>query len=249
MNTPEEFEALKKENENLKNNNAAKSDLISVSAHQLRTSLSALKWILKMLLNKDAGEISAEQEGLLERSYKSNERMITLVNNMLTLSHIEDAAIKFNKTDTDIVSLIEETLFEFFGESHQKSIEIIFLKPEKPISNIVCDKEMIRVVLQNLTENAIKYSKEGDKIFCSVRENGDNIEFSIRDAGIGIPEVDQPNIFNKFFRAPNAKEKDIIGSGLGLYTVKYIVDQHNGKVWFESNTKGTTFFVVLPLKD
>jgi signal transduction histidine kinase len=248
MNTPEEFETLKKENENLKKNNAVKSDLISISAHQLRTSLSALKWIFKMFLDRDLGAITGEQEGLIKKAYESNERMIHLVNDMLTLNHVEDTALTFKMADTDMLALMEETLFEFSGESHKKNIEIIFLKPTETLSKVSCDKEMIRVVFQNLVENAIKYSAEGDKVFCSMREQDEAIEISVRDTGIGIPKDDQENIFAKFFRAPNAKDKDIIGSGLGLYTTKNIVDHHKGKIWFESSEKGTTFFVVLPLK-
>lgn len=248
MNTPEEFEALKKENEDLKKNNVVKSDLISISAHQLRTSLSALKWIFRMFLDKDVGSITREQEGLLQKAFQSNERMITLVNDMLTLSHVEDTDIAFKMSSTDIVSLLEETLFEFSGESHKKNIEIIFIKPDGNLPKVTCDKEMIRVIVQNLIENAIKYSRSGDKVFCSVRTENNEFELSIRDTGIGIPEEDQKNIFNKFFRAQNAKEKELIGSGLGLYTVKNIVEKHDGKIWFESNGDGTTFFLVLPIK-
>lgn len=246
--TNEECEALKKENESLKKNNAVKSDLISISAHQLRTSLSALKWIIRMFLDKEVGSITAEQDGLLQKAYQSNERMIALVNDLLTLSHVEDTALKFTMSETDILPLMEETLFEFSGESHKKNIEIIFIKPDENLPKINCDKDMMRVVIQNLIENAIKYSSEGDKVFCSMRINNDSLELSVRDTGIGIPEAEQKNIFNKFYRADNAKQKELVGSGLGLYTVKNIVESHKGKIWFESSSEGTTFFVVLPIK-
>ncbi len=248
MNTTEEFDALKKENENLKNSIAVKSDLISISAHQLRTSLSALKWIFRMFLDKEVGSITSEQDGLLQKAYQSNERMITLVNDMLTLSHVEDSALKFKMEEVDILNLTEETLFEFSGETHKKNIEIIFIKPSEAIPLVTCDKEMVRVVLQNLIENAIKYSVSGDKVFCSLHNKENSLEISIRDTGIGIPKEEQESIFNKFFRAANAKAKEEIGSGLGLYTVKNIVEHHKGKIWFESSSEGTTFFVVLPIK-
>lgn len=248
MNTSEEFELLKKENENLKNNIAIKSDLISISAHQLRTSLSALKWIFRMFLDKDMGSITREQEALLQKAFQSNERMITLVNDMLTLSHVEDKAMAFKMSDTDMLSLVEETLFEFSGESHKKNIEIIFIKPDTHTPKVYCDKEMIRVVIQNLIENAIKYSVSGDKVFCSIHTTEDTFELSIRDTGIGIPKEEQVNIFGKFFRAENAKEKESVGSGLGLYTVKNIIEKHSGSIKFESSTEGSTFFVTLPLK-
>lgn len=246
----EDIENLKAENEKLKNMNAVKSDLISISAHQLRTSLSALKWILKMFVDKDLGELTAEQEGLVTKAYESNERMITLVNNLLTQNHTEDTAIGFNLEKVDMAKLVEQTLFEFSGEAHKKGIELIFLKPSTNLPAITCDIEMIRVVLQNLVENAIKYSRKNDKTFISMKHDTkeDTIEISIHDTGIGISPSDQTSIFNKFFRASNAIKKDSSGSGLGLFTTKNIVLRHGGKIWFESNpNKGTTFFVRLPI--
>src|SRR5690242_20052797 len=115
-----ETEALKTENEKLKKLNATKSDLISISAHQLRTSLSALKWILRMFADKDLGSITGEQNELIKKALESNERMITIVNDLLTLNHTEDISIKFNLTEVDILKLLEETLFEFYGETHKK---------------------------------------------------------------------------------------------------------------------------------
>jgi signal transduction histidine kinase len=246
----DDMEKLKAENEKLNKINVNRSDLISISAHQLRTSLSALKWILKMFIDKDLGNITAEQESFIEKAYDSNERMIALVNGLLTLNHSEDCSLQFKFESVDILNLIEQTIFEFSGEAHKKNIELIFLKPKLQIPNIKCDKEMIRVVLQNLIENAIKYSLPNDKVFLSLKYNEEikNVEISAHDTGIGIKEEDKPNIFSKFFRASNAVEKDGVGSGLGLFTIKYIVEQHKGKIWFESSPEiGTTFFVALPI--
>ncbi len=246
---PMDIDALKKENESLKQANAIKSDLISISAHQLRTSLSALKWIFKMFLDKDVGAISVEQESFIKKASESNDRMIALVNDMLTLNHTEDTALSFKFAQTDIVQLADQTLFEFSGESHKKGIEIIFLKPERPLPLVKCDPEMIRVVLQNLIENAIKYSESGNKILLSMRENGEHAEISVHDNGIGIGDAEQSHIFEKFFRSDKAKAKEAVGSGLGLFTIKKIIDHHKGTIRFESTKdSGTTFFVSLPIK-
>lgn len=243
------IEALKKENESLKNANSIKSDLISISSHQLRTSLSALKWIFKMFLDKDVGPISPEQESLLKKASESNNRMINLVNDMLTLSHSEDTALLFKFTETDIVQLVDQTIFEFSGESQKKEINLLFLKPESFPPLVKCDTEMIRVVLQNLIENAIKYSDKGDKVVVSIHNDENSVEISVHDNGIGIDPAEKEHIFEKFFRAKNAKEKDAIGSGLGLFTVKKIIENHKGKIWFEGAPgNGTTFFFSLPIK-
>lgn len=245
-----ELETLKAENEKLKKLNSVKSDLISISAHQLRTSLSALKWILRMFVDKDLGSITSEQQGFIEKALESNERMITLINDLLTLNHADDATIPFNFKEVDLVELLDQTVFEFYGETHKKDIDLIFLKPSTDLPRVNCDLEMIRVVFQNLIENAIKYSKPDDKVVISLKYNNEekNVEISVHDTGIGINASDQSKIFEKFFRADNAVAKDHIGSGLGLFTTRNIIERHKGKIWFQSSPEsGTTFFVALPI--
>ncbi len=242
-----ETEQLKAEIQKLTELNGLKSDLISISAHQLRTSLSALKWILKMFIDKDFGPLTPEQDDLIKKAFSSNERMIAFVNEMLTINHTEDSALKYTYEEVDLMGLIDELIFDFSGETYKKHIEIIFLK-NNPVKHIIADKEKIRVVFQNLIENAIKYSNENDKIFISVHEQENGIEVSVKDTGIGIPLEAQATIFQKFFRADNAKVVDSIGSGLGLYTTKNIVEYHGGTIRFESSNTGTTFFVRLPLQ-
>lgn len=244
----EEIEKLKIENEQLKKVNKNKSDIISITAHQLRTSLSALKWILKMFIDKDVGSLSTEQNELIEKAYNGNERMLVLVNDLLTLSHAEDVSISYNFQSVDILHLLEQVLFDFYGETNKKRIELIFLKPDEDIPLVKCDEEMIRVVVQNLIENSIKYSDKGGKVFVTLVEKNNSIEISVRDNGIGIEDSDKDNIFKKFFRAKNAVEKDNIGSGLGLFTTKDILEKHGGKIWFENkDDKGTTFTFMLPI--
>lgn len=245
----QKIEDLIKENEELKNINSGKTELISISAHQLRTSLSALKWILKMFIDEDLGKLTNEQQNFINKAYSSNERMINLVNDLLTSNHTDDPTMLYNLRHSDVVNLIDETVFEFSGESNKKGVNIIFLKPESKIKEIYCDSKMMRVALDNILENAIKYCNRDDNIFISVKEKGDNVEISVRDTGIGIDENDKEEVFKKFFRAENAKQKESIGSGLGLFTTKNIIEKHNGKIWFESTKNhGTTFFISLPIK-
>jgi signal transduction histidine kinase len=244
----EEIEKLKKENENLKKLNDNKSDIISITAHQLRTSLSALKWILKMFIDEDVGKLTNEQNEFIKKAYTSNERMLALVNSLLTMSHADEISILYSFKKINISHLLEQTIFEFSGETNKKEIELIFLKPEKELPLVKCDQEMIRVVFQNLIENSIKYSNKGGKVIVSLKEKDNNIYVSVHDNGIGINDEDKDKVFKKFFRAKNAEDKEIIGSGLGLFTTKNIIEKHNGKIWFEKTEGGgTTFFVVLPI--
>ncbi len=246
----DELEKLKAENEKLKSVISAKTDLISISAHQLRTSLSALKWILKMFINKDLGKITVEQEGFAQKAFDSNERMITLVNNLLTLNHTGEVDTELKLEKTNILKLVEQVLFEFSGETFNKGIELTLLRPDDDVPDIKCDIDKIRVVLQNLIDNAIKYSLLHGKIVMAVRHKKDSndVQISIHNNGIGINKDTQNNIFNKFFRATDAIKTENPGSGLGLFTAKSIIEKHTGKIWFESNLEsGTTFFVSLPL--
>jgi signal transduction histidine kinase len=245
-----DLEKIKNENDKLKEINENKSELISVSAHQLRTSLSALKWTLKMLTNEELGSINPEQKNYIEKAISSNDRSISLINYLLTFNHSDDISTTFNLREINIITSVEKVMADFLGETKNKHINVVFNKGDGSVPNIKCDEQMILVVLQNLIENAIKYSPENSDITISLNFDLDNneIELSFHDQGIGIKKEDQIKIFNKFFRAPNAIEKETIGSGLGLFITKNIVEKHNGKIWFESSKDlGTTFFVKLPV--
>ncbi len=246
----EGIKKIKEENEKLKKIISAKSDMISISAHELRTSLSALKWILRMFIDKDLGKITLEQEAFIERALNSNNRMIQLVNKLLIYNHSDDLNLPFTFKEIDITKIIDQTIFEFSGEARKKNVNLIFLKPNEKIPKIKGDEEMLRVVFQNLTENAIKYATKEDKVFISLKNNTkkNELEISIRDTGIGINKEDQNKIFDKFFRGSNAAQKKLEGTGLGLFAAKNIIEHHNGKIWFESVVNsGTTFFITLPL--
>ena len=244
---PHNIDTLLKENKELKKIIAVRSDWISISAHELRTSLAANKWILKMFLDKDFGTITTEQEGFMKKAFDATERMLSLVNDMLAANHAQDAVLEYHFTTSDMIKIIDDVIFDFHGESFKKGIEIIFLKPEALIAPIKMDTEKIRVVIQNLIENALKYSPRGTTVIISVKDSATELQISVKDQGIGIPTLEQPQIFEKFFRASNAKAQEAVGSGLGLYTTELIVTAHGGKLWFESEPEhGTTFYMTIP---
>ena len=246
----DDIEKLKQENEKLKMMNENKSDLVSIEAHQIRTSLTAFKWTLKMFINEELGKINEEQKSYLDRIINNNEYTISLVNNLLNLNHSKDIPVAFDIKPIDLIRTIDKVLVLFLGESKGKNIILTFEKPEKELPKIICDENMIVIALQNLIENALKYSEENTEIKISLiyKEEDKNVCLSINNKGIGIKEQDNERIFNKFFRADNAKEKDTTGSGFGLFATKNIIERHGGKIWFESkDDTGTTFFVMLPI--
>ncbi len=225
-----------------------KSEFISIAAHQLRTPLSAIKWVIKMILDGDAGELTEDQEQLLKKGYKSNERIIVLVNDMLNVSRIEEGRFGYNIQKDDLTKVLDNILESLVELINKKSIKLTVSKePDFPLLNI--DAKKMTLVLQNLIENAIKYSPEHGKISIKMRKDEKFVKVIIKDNGIGIPEADKKKLFSKFYRAENALRLQTEGSGLGLFIVKNIVKKHGGDINFESEEGvGTKFIITLPIE-
>jgi signal transduction histidine kinase len=226
-----------------------KSDFISLVTHQLRTPLSGLKWTLRMLINGDLGPLSNEQKVFLMKSYEGNERMISLVDNILGINKIEFDQYRYNYVTTKILDLLDNVLYEISPTAGRKRITIQIINRDENIPSVMVDPEKMRAVLQNILENAVKYSLEGGVVTIKADYAQGFVRVSVKDTGIGIPKAQQQNIFSQFFRAQNATDSVKQGSGLGLYIVKNIIEKHHGKIWFESiEGKGTTFFFTVPVE-
>ncbi len=227
-----------------------KSEFVSVAAHQLRTPITGIKWVFMTLLNGDAGEISKEQEDLLSKGYQSNERMVGMVNDLLNVTKIEEGRFLYKLAYYTLEDLIEKTLSQFSEIVKKKDINIVFEKPEKPSPKIKVDAEKIELVIQNLIDNAIKYSKAGGMVTISLVYDKNEVKVSVKDSGIGIPKEEQSRLFSKFFRAENAVKVDTEGSGLGLFITKNIVEKHGGRIGFQAEEgKGSVFEFALPLEN
>ncbi len=225
-----------------------KTEFVSIAAHQLRTPLSAIKWTLRMVIDGETGDITSEQKELLEKTYVSNERMISLINDLLNVSKIEEGRFLYKQEMAsleEIVSIVVDSSQELLK---MKKMKISFDRPKQILPQVNIDKEKMELVVQNLLENAVKYTPEGGEINISLEKDKNDIVFKIKDTGVGIPEVQKERIFTKFFRGDNVIRMETEGSGLGLYTTKNIVDAHNGKIWFDSEEgKGTTFVFSIPI--
>jgi PAS domain S-box-containing protein len=227
-----------------------KTEFVSLAAHQLRTPLSAIKWTLKMLLDGDLGVINEEQKEFINKTYQSNERMITLINDLLDVARIEEGNYLYKPIFTDIEPIVKFVIGSLKKESNDRNLEVEFKGSPEKLPKVKVDIEKIRLVIQNLFENAIKYTKPGGKIEVSLKRTKDKVEFLIKDSGVGISQDQQDRIFTKFFRAANVVRMETDGSGLGLFIAKNIVEAHGGSIWFESEEgKGTTFHFTLPIKE
>ncbi len=227
-----------------------KTEFVSISAHQLRTPLSAIKWTIKMLTDGDLGELNQGQKDFLEKIYISNERMIALINDLLDVTRIEEGRYVYELTKVSFVDLIQKMVDSYENEFRGKEIKFSFKKP-RTVPKLSVDVEKINLVFQNLFDNALKYTGRGGKVDILLKHNKKEKEivFSIKDTGIGIAKDQQDRIYTRFFRGGNALKIETEGSGLGLYIAKNIIDAHHGKIWFESEEgKGSTFSFSLSLK-
>jgi len=241
---------LSRANEKLQKFDEIKSNFISIVAHQLRTPLSGIKWTLSMLLNGDMGPLNNDQKTFLMKSYESNTRMITLVNDMLVADGIQSGKVHYGFKHIDIIDLMDNVLFEVSPQASKRNISINYKNKFENLPQAYADPEAMRAVLQNLLENAIKYTIDGGKVEIDVKKEDDHLLISINDNGIGIPKDQAKNVFVKFFRARNAIRQETDGSGLGLYITKSIIEKNGGTIYFESEEgKGSTFYFTVPLQE
>ena len=225
----------------------AKTEFVSLASHQLRTPLSAINWYTEMLLAGDAGKITDEQKQYLEEVYKSNKRMVELVNSLLNVSRIDLGTFAIVPEPVNLADVAKSILLELTPMIKTKKM-VIEESYDKKLKKINVDQKLIRIIFQNLLSNAVKYTPEEGKISVSIAKQEENALIKVQDTGYGIPEKDKNRIFEKLFRADNIREKETDGTGLGLYVVKSILDQSGGKISFESKEgQGTTFSVLIPL--
>lgn len=225
---------------------AIKSEFVSVAAHQLRTPLTSIKWTLASLLEQDNGPLNHAQEIMTENGLKATNNLIKLVNDLLNVARLEEGRFGFHFKPQSIAVIINALSTRFQKAADEKNITFrIELPSSLPLIN--CDDEKIVMVLDNLVDNAIKYTPPGGHVTITVRKQEKNIEVEIKDTGIGIPASQFHRIFTKFFRAQNALLYQTSGTGLGLYLAKNIIYQHGGTFTFESaENKGTVFIFTLP---
>jgi PAS domain S-box-containing protein len=227
----------------------AKTEFVSLASHQLRTPLTTVNWAIEMLLGEEAGSLNQEQKEQLTMMYESNGRMVDLVNALLNVSRLELGTFQIEPVPANIVSMAESVIEEQQPQIEEMNHEVR-TDFDTSLGDIAVDPQLLRMVLQNLISNAIKYTPHGGKITCSIKKDsrGENVKICVQDTGIGIAKSEQKNIFNKLFRAPNAISLQTEGNGLGLYIAKSVLEESGGTIGFKSQKdKGTTFTVTLPL--
>lgn len=242
----ERTKELERANEELKNLDEMKSEFVSLASHQLRTPLTSIKGLISMMLEDSWGPLNSDQRKYLVQVYQSEERLLALIENLLDITRIEAGKEEFNLQPVDIFEITKEMVQELIPQTEQKGI-YLNITQKKSLPLVKADSLKIRQVIQNLIENAIKYTQKGG-VTVAFKKEGDFVIFSVADTGMGVPVAQQPYLFQKFQRG-EGKVRYIGGAGLGLYWAAKIITAHGGKIWVssEGEDKGSTFFFSLPV--
>ena len=238
---------LRANNELLKHLDEAKDEFVSIASHQLRTPLTSVKGYISMLIEGDAGKITKNQKVLLEEAFNSSERMVRLINDFLNVSRLQTGKFMIDLKSVNLAKVVEQELDSLKTNADSRNMKFSYKMPKNiPVVNL--DEGKIRQVIMNFADNALYYSHEKANIKVELKVEKDDIVFTIKDTGIGVPRAEQSKLFTKFYRASNARRQRPDGTGVGLFMAKKVIDAHGGHVVFESiEGKGSVFGFRLPL--
>ncbi len=223
-----------------------KTNFISMMSHDLKTPIARIQGMTEVIL-KDEVALSSQQREAVDTIKGSSDDLLKFINSILQYGRIESQGIELHKQSKDINQLIKDVIKKHEFLAKVKKIKI--LQELDPLFPVAVDPDLMKQVLSNLIENAIKYSHEDSVVIVKSREESDKVLVEVVDQGMGIPSVDLPNIFMKFFRSHNVKTSTIKGTGLGLYLAQYFVQLHKGQITVISEPeKGSSFTVHLPLQ-
>ena len=232
---------LRKTNQKLIDLDEAKDEFISMASHQLRTPLTSMKGYVSMVLEGDAGKISTMQKKLLDQAFVSSQRMVYLIADLLNVSRLKTGKFIIESKPTDLAKVVEEEIGQLVETAKGRNLALTYDKP-KDFPVLMLDETKIRQVIMNFADNAIYYTPAGGHIKVNLVDKKDSIEFTVVDDGLGVPKAEQHHLFNKFYRAGNARKARPDGTGLGLFMAKKVIVAQGGAIIFSSvEGKGSTF--------
>ncbi|MDP3735359.1 MAG: sensor histidine kinase [bacterium] len=238
---------LSEVNAQLREIDQIKSEFVSVAAHQLRTPLTGIKWTVNALLAGDFGPLSETHKKMLGTVLQTGNRLVVLIGDLLNVARLEEGRYGLRPEMSSPETLIRSVVGQFEKSAAEDGIVFSFSLTPQPLPAFPHDPQSLGVVLENLLENAVQYTRRGGKVSVAVRESDAALTLSVSDTGIGIPRSQQVKMFTKFFRAPNAQKLQPNGTGLGLYLTKSIIERNRGTLSFDSTEEeGSTFTVSLP---
>jgi signal transduction histidine kinase len=239
---------MRRTNEKLKALDEAKDDFVSMASHQLRTPLTSIKGYTSMVLEGDAGPINKTQRELLQQAFFSSQRMVYLIADLLNVSRLKTGKFLIEANEVNLADLVEQEISQLKDTAAGRQLTLTYEKPEK-FPSLTLDETKTRQVIMNFVDNAIYYTPAGGHIAVKLQETPTTVELRVVDNGIGVPKVEQPHLFTKFYRAGNARKARPDGTGLGLFMAKKVIVAEGGAIIFETEEgKGSTFGFVFPKK-
>ncbi len=240
------YKELEKKNKELQKLDQLKSDFVSTVSHELRTPLAITTEGLSLVLDGVLGPLTEKQKKILTTGKRNIERLHTIINDLLDISKIEAGKIEIKSGFIDFRKILINHLESFQSVVNAKKITLQSSLPKAAVY-LYIDEDKIIQVMNNLLNNAVKFTPEGGGIMVGMTVNRDEVLVSVKDTGVGINEEDMTRLFEKFQQFSRAPGPGIKGTGLGLAICKSLVELHGGQIWAESRVgKGTTFFFTLP---
>lgn len=222
-----------------------KSDFISTAAHQLRTPLTGIRWALEALSKE---ELTENQRALVESAQSKSHDLVGTVGTLLDISSIESGKHAYRFEPVQLPEVAAHVVKDLLPIAEERKVILQLLPPTEKLPPARADRQQMTWILTNLIENAIRYTPAGGTATVSFAPAPGRVRTFVKDTGIGIPEQDRENIFERFYRAGNAITKENAGNGLGLYIARTIATDHGGELAFAGNQDGpgTTFTLSLP---
>lgn len=247
----EKIEELAKElestNVHLQELDQQKSEFVSLASHQLRGPLTAIKGYVSMLLDGDFGKIEGDVKDVMTKVYASTNDLVVLVGDYLDVSRIEQGRMQYDFSTFDLRDLAGTVVTELKPNIEKAHLQLDFDFDQQGEYRVNADQGKIKQVLSNLIDNSVKYTPKGSVHVWITHSSPKKVLLSISDTGVGIHPDVLPRLFEKFTRAPDASKTNIMGTGLGLYVAKKMIEAHHGRIWAESTGvgKGSSFFIEL----
>ncbi|MDD5251307.1 MAG: PAS domain S-box protein [Patescibacteria group bacterium] len=235
--------------EHLRETDRLRHKFIQVVSHQLRMPLTSMRWSLESLLSGEVGELKPEQKNFVQVVLDADTAIIARIREMVAALDIEEGRFNLNKEETGLGDLCTSVMSEVVRAGQAKNVHVEYQPPTVEMPSLLIDAEKIREALRVILDNAITYTPAGGTVKAKLGIVGDRVRFEAADTGIGIPAVEQPRVFGRFYRATNALLARPDASGLGLSIAKHYIEQHGGRIGFTSEEgKGSVFWFDLPLK-
>lgn len=236
-------------NKRLQEMDKQKDEFINMAAHELRAPMTAIKGYISMIMDGDAGKIPDQAVDYLADVMSVTDRLVRLVNNMLNVGRIEEGRMVYRSGMVSLKDIAHQVFVSFRFEAERKGL-IFKVEESKGVKDLVIvDPDRIHEVVGNFVSNAVKYTETGFVSMRITNPQKGTVKFEVIDSGPGISSEEQTKLFQKFFRVESTAGKTI-GTGLGLYISKLLIEKFNGKIGLDSDiNKGSSFWFELPVVD